>query len=64
MKKNKIKKRIRECEEEIENLKALPYYTIFNLQAEQEKDIAAVQEKLSSFQSQYSAALADKSLNY
>lgn len=54
MKQKKLKKRIRECEEQIENLKTLPYYTIFNQRAQQQKDIAAVQEKLSSLQSQYS----------
>lgn len=42
----KLIRRISECEKQIDNLKTLPYYTLFNQQAEQQKDIAAVMRKL------------------
>lgn len=43
---NKLLKKIRKCEKQIENLKTLPYYTVFNQRAQQEKDIAKAEKKL------------------
>jgi hypothetical protein len=43
---DKLLKRIRKCEKKIENLKTLPYYTVFNQRAQQEKDIAKAEKKL------------------
>jgi len=48
----KILKRIRKCEALIENLKTLPYYTVFKLHGQQQKDIAKAEKKLNSLQSQ------------
>lgn len=50
----KLLKRIRECEKQIDNLKTLPYYTLFKQQAEQQKDIAAVMKKLEKLRGKYS----------
>lgn len=46
MTQKKLKKRIRECEEEIQTIKTLPYYTIFKRYAEQERDLQEAQKKL------------------
>jgi len=43
---NKLLKRIRECEAQIDNLKTLPYYSIFKQEGQRQKDIAAVEKKL------------------
>ena len=48
----KLKKHIRECEEEIETIKTLPYYTIFKRYAEQERDLQELQKKLERLQLQ------------
>lgn len=50
----KLLKRIRECEKQLDNLKTLPYYTLFKQQAEQQKDIAAVMKKLEKLREEYS----------
>jgi len=50
----KLLKRIRECEKQIDDLKTLPYYTLFKQQAEQQKDIAAVMRKLEKLREKYS----------
>jgi hypothetical protein len=42
---------ITECEAEIENIKTLPYYTIFNRWAEQEADLQKLEEKLTDLKS-------------
>ena len=44
--KKKLQRRIRECEAEIETIKTLPYYRIFNRYGEQERDLRAVELKL------------------
>lgn len=49
----KLLKRIRECEKQIENLKTLPYYTIFKQKAEQQQDIQAVTQKLEKLKQKY-----------
>jgi hypothetical protein len=55
MKKKKhkrLRRLIRECEDEIENLRTLPYYRIFKRQAEQEADLKELQLKIKSLKSQ------------
>jgi len=54
-KRKKLKHLITELEKELENLKTLPYYQLFNQHAEQQKDIAAVTEKLEKLRAKYSA---------
>lgn len=51
----KLLKKIRKCEAHIENLKTLPYYTVFKLHGQQQKDIEKAERKLLKLQSQYSA---------
>ena len=51
----KLLKRIRECEKQIENLKTLPYYTIFKQKTEQQQDIQAVTQKLEKLKQEYYA---------
>jgi hypothetical protein len=51
---NKLLKRIRECETQIDNLKALPYYSIFKQEGQRQKDIAAVEKKLEKLHRKYS----------
>jgi len=53
-KRKKLKRLITELGIELENLKTLPYYQLFNQQAEQQKDIAAVTEKLEKLRAKYS----------
>jgi hypothetical protein len=60
----KLKKRIRKCEALIDNLKTLPYYTVFKLHGQQQKDIAKAEKKLSSLQSQFAVAVCSRSLQY
>jgi len=50
----KLLKRIRKCEKQIDNLKTLPYYTLFKQQKEQQNDIAAVMRKLEKLREEYS----------
>ncbi|WP_458844105.1 hypothetical protein [Flavobacterium hauense] len=57
MNQKKLKRRIRKCEQQIDNLKTLPYYTVFKLYGQQQKDIAKVERKLHSLQSQLAACL-------
>jgi hypothetical protein len=47
-----LKRSIRECEAEIENIKSLPYYSIFKRDAEQEADLRELYHKLEELQSQ------------
>jgi hypothetical protein len=54
-----ITKLITECEAEIENIKTLPYYTIFNRLAEQEADLQKLEEKLKELKT---AALTERHL--
>lgn len=60
----KLLKRIRKCEAKIENLKTLPYYTVFKLHGQQQKDIEGREEVkqfatcLPAGRSQYSAAVS------
>lgn len=49
----KLLKRIRECEKQIENLKTLPYYTLFKQKAEQQHDIQAATNKLEKLKQKY-----------
>lgn len=46
MNQKKLKRRIRECETQIDNLKTLPYYSIFKQEGQRQKDIAKVEKKL------------------
>ncbi|MFD2600768.1 hypothetical protein [Flavobacterium suzhouense] len=50
----KLLKKIRKQQALIENLKTLPFYTVFNQRTQQEKDIAKAEKKLHSLQAQYS----------
>lgn len=50
----KLLERIRKCEKQIDNLKTLPYYTLFKQQTEQQNDIAAVMQKLEKLREEYS----------
>jgi len=59
-KRKKLKRLITELGKELENLKTLPYYQLFNQQTEQQKDIAAVTEKLEKLRAKY--AVISKSL--
>jgi predicted nucleic acid-binding Zn-ribbon protein len=52
----KLKRLITEFEKELENLKTLPYYRLFKQETEQQKDIAAVTEKLEKLRAKYSVA--------
>lgn len=58
--KNKIKKRrrlirlIRECEEEMQNISTLPYYTIFNKEAERTADLTVLQHRLTALKAKQS----------
>jgi hypothetical protein len=61
VKHQKLKKRIRECETQIDNLKTLPYYSIFKQEGQRQKDIAAVEKKLEKLQSQLAVAVGSLS---
>lgn len=55
MKKKKhkrLRRLIRECEDEIQNLQTLPYYSLFNRQAEQEADLKELQVKITNYKLQ------------
>ena len=52
----KLLRKIRKYEQELENLKTLPYYRLFKQETEQQKDIAAVTEKLEKLRAKYSVA--------
>jgi len=58
----KIKRRICECEQQINNIKALPYYTIFNRRAEQQADLKQLEEKLAYYKQKKEAKAASLSL--
>ena len=51
MNQKKLKHRIRECEQQIDNLKTLPYYSIFKQEGQRQKDIEKAEKKLISLQS-------------
>ncbi|MFP9098901.1 hypothetical protein ACLI09_07595 [Flavobacterium sp. RHBU_24] len=42
----KLKRRIRQCEAEIENIRTLPYYTLFNRESERAADLQKAINKL------------------
>lgn len=52
MNQKELLKKIRKCEAKIENLKTLPYYTVFKLYGQQQKDIEKAQRKLHNLRSQ------------
>lgn len=54
---DKLDTLIRECEEELENIKTLPYYTLFKQQAQQTEDEKALRSRLAGLQAQKQQAL-------
>lgn len=50
----KLSTRIRECEAEMQNLKTLPYYTVFKQQAQQQKDLQQAGQRLEKLREKYS----------
>jgi hypothetical protein len=52
--KKKLKRRIRHCEAEIENIQTLPYYTLFNRESERAADLGAALRKLALVREKYS----------
>lgn len=46
MNQEKLKHRIRECEQQIDNLKTLPYYSIFKQEGQRKRDIEKAEKKL------------------
>ena len=59
----KLLKSIHKYEKELENLKTLPYYRLFKQETEQQKDIAAVTEKLEKLRAKYSEASSSLQLS-
>lgn len=57
MNQKKLKRRIRECEAEIANIRSLPYYTVFNRESEREADLKEAINKLAVIREKYSGAL-------
>jgi len=51
----KLKRRICKCKAQIETVRTLPYYTLFNRMEEREADLNRLGQKLKSLQSQYAA---------
>ena len=45
-KQKRMRRLIRECEEELANIGTLPYYSLFNRRAEQEADMQALKAKI------------------
>jgi len=46
----KLKRRIRQCEAEVETIRTLPYYTLFNRENERAADLEKALRKLNSLQ--------------
>jgi hypothetical protein len=55
----KLNERICECEKELENIKTLPYYTLFKQHAQQAEDQKALLIKLAGLQLQKQEALVE-----
>lgn len=50
MNQKKLNRRIRQCEAEIETIRTLPYYTLFNRESERAADLEQALRKLNSLQ--------------
>jgi hypothetical protein len=54
MNNKKLKRRIRQCEAEIESIRTLPYYTLFNRESERAADLQEAVNKLAVIREKYS----------
>ena len=53
----KLKRRIRQYEAEIEHIRTLPYYTLFNRESERDADLQEAINKLAVIREKYSGTL-------